>query len=444
MQGVTGRSLFQVAIKNVKGDSMADIRPFKAVLFNPARVSMADVVAPPYDVVSGDERERLYNKTYNIIHVDFGRELPEDNEQYNKYTRARELLQSWLASGILIRAERPAFYAYQLDYQIHGKRKTLKGFMALVKIEELGKGNIHPHEATHSKPKTDRLNLMKACNGNISPIYALYKSPEKRTSRILHELKREQPFFQFIDEDGIQHTLWIISSERDIETIKRELSDKAIFIADGHHRYETALQYKKELSQLNLHEDGTESYDYVLMFLANMADEGITILPTHRAVKEIPSDWYERLKGFFEISRLKLRNPSDIVKKIYGKEHTLGLYSGGQTYVLKYLGKDLSDLHPALRYLDVSILHNLVFDKLLGISEVVYEMAPEEVIKLVDIGLYKAGFFLNPTKVEEVEIVALSSLRMPPKSTYFYPKLKTGIAINLFEYSFEKQSFLKI
>lgn len=424
----------------VRGDSMADIRPFRAVLFNPARVSMTDVVAPPYDVVSGDERERLYNKTpYNILHVDFGKELPEDSERFNKYTRAKELLESWLASGILITSEGPALYAYQLDYQFHGKSKTLNGFMALVKIEELGKGNIHPHEATHSKPKADRLNLMKACNGNISPIYALYKSPEKKASRILHELKKQEPFFRFIDEDGIQHTLWIISSERDIETIKRELSDKAIFIADGHHRYETALQYKKELSGLNPHEDGTEPYDYVLMFLANMADDGITILPTHRAVKEIPSDWHERLKGFFEISKLKLRNPSDIVKKIHGKEHTIGLYTEGQTYLLRYLGKDLLDLHPALRYLDVSILHNLIFDKLLGIKDILYEMNPAEVIKLVDKGLYKGGFFLNATKVEEVEIVALSSLRMPPKSTYFYPKLKTGIVINLFEYSFEGQ-----
>ncbi|MCX7792913.1 MAG: DUF1015 domain-containing protein [Thermodesulfovibrionales bacterium] len=418
---------------------MAEIRPFKAVLFNPGRVNMADVVAPPYDVVSEDQRERLYNKTpYNILHVDYGREMPGDSEYSNKYTRARDLLKSWLTSGILITAEKPAFYAYQIDYQVHGKNKTLTGFMALVKIEEFGKGNIHPHEATHSKPKTDRLNLMKTCNGNISPIYALYKSPERRSSKILYDLRRQKPFFQFVDEEGIKHSLWIIYSERDIEIIRKELSDKAIFIADGHHRYETALQFKKEISSLNPHDDGTEPYDYVLMFLANMADDGITILPTHRAIRDLPSGWHEMLKEYFEISRVRLKKPSDIVKKILGKEHTLGLYTQNQTFILRYLGKDLSDLHPALRYLDVSILHNLIFDKLLGISEILYEMNPEEVVKLVDSGQYRAGFFLNATKVEEVEIVALSSLRMPPKSTYFYPKLKTGTVINLFEYSFDK------
>ncbi len=419
---------------------MADVRPFHAVLFEPHHVNIADVVAPPYDVVSEGERQRLYDRdSHNILHVDFGKDLPGDNDSFNKYTRARYLLNEWLSSGILISTDRPAFYAYQLDYQIGGKDKTLRGIMALVKIEEFGRGNVHPHEATHSKPKTDRLNLIKTCGGNISPIFALYKSPEKKTGRILCDLKKQQPYFQFIDDDGIRHSLWIIDSERDIEIIQNELSDKAIFIADGHHRYETALEYKREMSQKYPHVDGSEPYDYVMMFLANMADGGLTILPTHRVIKALPEGWRERLKDYFEISRLRLRRPLDIVKRIHGKEHTIGLYTGSEVFMLKYLGKDLSDLHPALRYLDVTILHSLIFDKLCGIRDVLYEMNPEKVIHMVNSGEYQAGFFLNPTKIEEVEIVALSSLRMPPKSTYFYPKLKTGIVMNLFEYSFGKK-----
>lgn len=419
---------------------MADIRPFHAVLFEPHHVNMADVVAPPYDVVSEEERQRLYDKnSHNILHVDFGKEFPGDNDSFNKYTRAKGLLNGWLSSGILITTDRAAFYAYQLEYQVNGKNKTLRGLMGLVRIEEFGRGNVHPHEATHSKPKKDRLNLIKTCGGNISPIFALYKSPEKKTSRILCDLKKRQPYFQFMDDDGIRHSLWIIDSERDIEIIRNELSDKAIFIADGHHRYETALEYKKEMSQKYPHVDGSEPYDYVMMFLANMADEGLTILPTHRVIKGLPQDWKERLKDYFEISRLRLRGPLDIVKRIYGKEHTIGLYTGRKAFMLKYLGRDLSDLHPALRYLDVTILHSLIFDKLLGIKDVLYEMNPEKVINMVNNGEYQAGFLLNPTKIEEVEIVALSSLRMPPKSTYFYPKLKTGIVMNLFEYSFGKK-----
>ena len=277
---------------------------------------------------------------------------------------------------------------------------------------------------------------MRACGGNISPIYALYRSPEKRAVKILHELRKTDPFFSFEDEDGIRHSLWIISSPREVETITRELSDKAIFIADGHHRYETALEYKKEYSLKYPHRDGTEPEDYVMMFLANMAQEGITILPTHRIVKSIPEDWQERLSDHFDVIKVRLKEPSDILKRICGKAHTMGLYTGRRAYVLKYRGKDLSDVEPSLRYLDVSILHVLIFDRLLGIKEILYEMSPERVIETVNNGGYGAGFFLNPTKLEEVEVVALSGLRMPPKSTYFYPKLKTGIVMNLFRYSF--------
>ncbi len=416
---------------------MAEIRPFAGVLYDPAIVNMADVVAPPYDVVSENERERLYNRNpYNILHVDFGKEFSHDNDSFNKYTRARDLLRSWLSSGILKPVDKPAFYFYKLDYIHDGKAKTLRGFIGLVKIEEFGKGNVHPHEATHSKPKTDRLMLTRTCGGNISPIFALYKSPEKGINRIFHELQRVVPFIHFTDYDGITHTLWIVSDKKEIESIKKELSDKAIFIADGHHRYETALEYKKEASLKYPHQNGTYPSDYVMMFLANMADEGLTILPTHRIVKDIPSDWEKKLKDYFDISVLRIRNVSDIVKKIHGKVHTLGLYIMGRAFSLRYLGKDLSDLHPALRYLDVSILHNLIFDRLFGVKDVIYEMDPQRVIQLVDSGEYRAGFFLNPTKAEEVEVVALSSLRMPPKSTYFYPKLKTGLVLNLFDYSF--------
>lgn len=431
----------------IKVYPMAEVKPFSAVVYDPARVRLFDVVAPPYDIVTEKEREGLYNRSpFNILHVDYGREYPDDNETSNKYTRAQKLLKDWLSTGILKRVETPSFYGYQLEYKIQGKTKILRGIIGLVKIEEFGSGNIHPHEATHSKPKTDRLMLMRICQGNLSPIFALYKSNEKRTSRILHRLNKRPPYFSFTDDEGIVHSFWIISSLSEIETITKELSDKAIFIADGHHRYEVALEYKKEMALKFPHDDGTQPSDYVMMFLANIADEGLTILPTHRLVRELPKNWAERLKEHFEVAPFRIRNVQDIIKKIQGHEHTIGLYTNGNGYILKYLGKDLSTLHPALRYLDVNILHKLIFEQLLDIKEISYEMSPEKVFELVSKGDYEAGFFLNATKVEEVEVVALSSLRMPPKSTYFYPKLKTGMAINLFEYSFvgdERDSYGK-
>jgi uncharacterized protein (DUF1015 family) len=404
---------------------MAKIIPFKGILYNSGKVSGDDVIAPPYDIISPEQREVLYQKSpYNIIRIDFGKDMPNDDEKNNKYTRAKEYMDKWLKEGIFLRDEKECFYAYESEYTVSGEKKRLRGIVALVKIEELGKG-IYPHEATHSKPKTDRLNLMRACKANISPIYSLYKSKEMITSSIIENIK-DAPLISAHDFDGAIHRLYRISDSLAIKSIIDELSDKPVFIADGHHRYEVALEYKKEM--------GEGPWDYVMMFLANMVEEGITILPTHRMIKGIKrEEVLSRLKPDFDVESCGLE--CDIKKKlILEGKNTIGLYLGSNEnwYILRYKGTDLEDVEPPLKDLDVVILQELIIKKDLGITDVAYEMDIEKSLRKVKKGDFDAVFFLNPTRVEDVEKVALAGKRMPPKSTYFYPKLLTGLVINKF------------
>lgn len=414
---------------------MAEIIPFKGILYNVSEIPGEDFVAPPYDIITPEYKEALYERSpHNIVRIDFGKELEGDNESENKYKRASEFFNSWLKDGILIRSKNPVFYAHEIEYKIKGQLKKLKGFFGLVRLEELGKGNIHPHECTHSKPKADRLNLMRSCNANISPIFSLYNSPEKKASKAIENvISKEKPYIEAKDSDRAIHRLWVIEDKKAIEAIKNDLKNRAIFIADGHHRYETALEFQKE-QRAGSREQGAESkpWDYVLMFLANISDEGLTILPAHRLVKNMPENPINILSECFEIKELPAAEKME--DSLSGHKHTIGFFQHGnhKQYILQYKKDGLEDIHPALRGLDVTVLHELIFKTLLRVGDITYEMDIKETMDRVNNGLYDAAFFLNPTRVEDVERVALSAVRMPPKSTYFYPKLLTGLVIYKF------------
>jgi uncharacterized protein (DUF1015 family) len=413
---------------------MAEIVPFRGILYNVSKVSVEDVLAPPYDIIMPEYQEELYRKNpYNIVRVDLGKEQPGDTETDNRYTRARSYLDAWINDGVLVQSRRPSFYAYEMSYRIYGEEKRLLGFLGLAKLEELGKGSIHPHECTYSKPKQDRLNLLRSCEANISPIFSLYKSAEKQISTLLSRITTTPPYIEARDASGAVHKLWQIDEKEDIEIIKKELEGKAIFIADGHHRYETALEFQKEMREKRTSSTGTEPYDYVLMFLANMLDEGLTILPAHRLLKEIPDDPSVMLPEYFEIEPVEA--DFDIANRISGKRGVFGFFRNGSKvwYTLKYKKGDLSEVCPDLRDVDVIILHELILKKIFKVNNIGYEMDVNKALDKVRSGQFSAAFFLNPTKVEDVEKAALSSVRMPPKSTYFYPKLLTGIVINKWE-----------
>lgn len=417
---------------------MALIQPFKGILYNTQKVIGDNVVAPPYDIITPGFKEALYEKSpYNVVRIDFGKDLPGDSDFNNRYIRANDNLQQWMKNDILTRDEIPYFYAYEADYSVFGENKKLRGIIALVRLDELGKG-VYPHEATYSKPKADRLDIMRSCYGNISPIYALYNSPERIASKILDTLA-DTPLISARDYDGADHKLYRIQDRSLHENIINEFSGKAIYIADGHHRYEVALEFKEEMRKANRIDNNSsilQPYDYIMMFLANIKDEGISILPTHRLIKGISNSGQiiSKIGDDFEIFTAEIEN-DDIRKtlSVYGK-NAIGLYVKNEKkwYILKYKGKPLQDIHPALRSIDVVLLHELIFKRSLGIDDFAYEMNPDEALKMIKSCLYDAAFFLNPTEVEDVERSALANVRMPPKSTYFFPKLLTGLIINSF------------
>lgn len=416
---------------------MAEVIPFRGILFDVPKISSSmgeDLLAPPYDVITPEFREELYDRNpYNIVRIDFGKELPGDNDQANKYIRARDHLDSWLSEHILTREAGPCFYSYEISYTIGSKAETLTGFLGLVRIEELGAGNIHPHECTHSKPKKDRLELMRLCSANISPIFSLYNGPEKMAVSVLRDLNRTAPYMEARDSDGAVHRLRVVRDPAAIEIIQSELADKAIFIADGHHRYETAFEYRNAMREEEGTSDGPRPYDYVLMFLANMADEGLTILPTHRMVAHVPPDFIDLASKYFLIETVS--GHFRISETLAGRRHALGFFSGepDRWHILTYKGGPLTEVPAALAGLDVTVLHELVLGRILKTSEFMYEMDITKCLNRVREGNAGGAFFLNPTRVEDVERVALASLRMPPKSTYFYPKLLTGVVINSFK-----------
>jgi len=409
-----------------------EVLPFKAIMFNPERVIAEDVVCPPYDVISEDMRELLYNRSpYNFVRVDYGKPTPHDSEQDNPYSRARELLNRWLQEGILKQHSFDTYYIYEVQYKLHNEKISMTGIFGRVKITELCEG-VFPHEATHSKPKKDRLELMKHCKANLSPIFSIYNKPDSPLGRVFTQYKKQPPYLQARDFDGFLHRLWVVE-QKDIHLIRDTLKDVNIYIADGHHRYEVALEYKKLMQRNNPKHTGQEPYNYVLMYLVNITDGGLTVLPTHRLVPEMPVKQTEAvidaLRAYFEIAQV--RDRSSILDAIAKEPHLIGmaLRQEQRGYILKHIKGDLTHLPAALRKLDVTVLHELIFKKVYNIQRIEYEMDPKVVLKRLEEG-YDAAFFLRPTDVKEVEEVALECLRMPPKSTYFYPKLLTGFVIN--------------
>ena len=409
---------------------MTEVVPFKGILYNVSKVFVEEVLAPPYDIITPEYKEVLYKRNpFNIVRIDYGKDMPGDNEKNNRYSRARKYLETWINEGILIQSKKPSFYVYSMTYEINNQKKQLVGFLGLLRLEELGSGSIYPHECTYSTAKQDRLELLRSCDANISPVFSLYKSTEGHISALLSRIIQSKPYFDSKDADGALHRLWQVDKKKDLAIIMKELDNKKIFIADGHHRYETALQYQREKKTGRSSREGKDPSDYVLMFFSNMLDKGITILPTHRLIKEVPDDIIEKLSEYFYITSVK--DDFDIAKRLSEKKDVFGFFRNDTEgwYLLQYKG-NLSEVNPELREIEVIILHEVVFKKILQATEIGYEMDLNKALEKVRKKQYAAAFFLNPTQVIDVEKAALSSVRMPPKSTYFYPKLLTGVVIN--------------
>ncbi|GBD98611.1 hypothetical protein BMS3Abin07_00635 [bacterium BMS3Abin07] len=411
---------------------MTEFLPFRGIIYDNTKVNGNDVFAPPYDIIGPQRQEELYRKSeYNIVRIDFGRDASGTDGPDNRYSKASDYLSEWLARGVLRRLDKDAFYIYEAAYRYLGETLKLRGIIGRVRIVELGQG-VYPHEETHSKPKKDRLSLMKACKANVSPIFSLYNSPDRIASKIIEDTAASsKPYMEALDDWGVIHRLWIIDDDTSIKAISSDISRRPIFIADGHHRYETALEYRNEMRSIS-DVKGNAPFDYVMMFLANISDPGLTILPTHRLVDSVPGNFVDILSQCFEISLIDKN--TDINKLLLQSPGTIGMFHNDLKgfYLLKPVSPDLEDTPPALRGLDVVVLHELIFKKLLNIDIITYEMDTWRCIEMVKKGKHAAVFFLSPTEVGDIEKVAMNSVRMPPKSTYFFPKLMTGTVLNPF------------
>jgi uncharacterized protein (DUF1015 family) len=433
---------------------MAIIRPFKGLRYNPEKVSdPSQVVCPPYDVITPQYRETLYQQhPLNFIRIILGKELPGDTEYRNKYTRAAQFLKSWQEEKVLLSDPQPSIYVYEQRFSLSGQNYTRTGFMSLVKLEDYQTGNIYPHENTLPKQKEDRLRLLRACKANLDSIFALYPEEDTKTADTLKPVTSSPPEVEFY-MDGMLNRLWVVKDWQVIDGLSKLLENQPLFIADGHHRYEVSLAYKEELK-----DRPPGPHHYTLMTLVSMSDPGLCILPIHRVIKlpkKLEPPMEDILEQVFDVEYLKGGNVDLLGKRLQDSPlYSFGLFLGDtrEYYLLtlkkqRMLEKAFPNVPECLRELEVMALHGLAIDRLLARpgggepmpspvtaeNDIRYVHDTAQAISLVESGEYDVAFFINPTPIEQVRAVASQRLKMPPKSTFFYPKLLSGLVINPLE-----------
>ena len=436
---------------------MAEITPFHGVLYDLAKVGdVTAVVAPPYDVIGLAEQTALYERhPCNVVRLELGQEHSGNGPQDNRYTRAKQFLEEWLRGAVLRRDGRPAIYLYAVEYRLpSGAVRTMRGFLSLVKLEEFGTGRIFPHENTRAAAKDDRYQLLETCRSNFSPIFSLYSDPAGDIIRTLESADIGRPRIAVTDSDGSHHRLWTVTDPAALERVVAAMKPLPLFIADGHHRYESALRYRN--AQRKAHgESGTLPSDWVLMYFSNLDDPGLTILPTHRILPgPLPCPIAvirQRLGETFTLTAFPFTKETEpaarakFVNALHAAQatdaHVMGLVIRGEPrYDLLTLNPAaMARLGPSARErLDVSILQQLVFRGALRLTpqdeeRLVYIKDEEDAMAAVARGDGELAFLLNPPKVAEVKDVARVGDRMPHKSTYFYPKPLTGLVLNVME-----------
>lgn len=424
--------------------------PFRAIRYNLPKIQLAEVATPPYDVISSEEREKFYQKSpYNMVRLDFGKPLPGDSDQDNRYTRAAHDFKEWLGEGILMRDAQPAFYLYEQLFQIEGKQFTRRGLFGLRFLESFGTGKIFPHEKTIAGPKADRLLLMKSCGANFSSIFGIYSDPDRKVSEVLAPLYQRDPLAHF-EQDGVVQRLWMVSEPEVVAKISGLLSEKSIVIADGHHRYETALTYRDWRLAQEPHAPESAPFRYVLMYLADR-DESV-VQPTHRVVHNTPGFDRRKLEARLnQVATVTACRADELFQKLVSSVGNFGCRFGvgfpeDEFLLVEITAPDiekiraLEEIPAALRSLDVAVSHKLILEDLLGLSKT--EQTDPHFVEFVksraaalealrDPGV-QCVLLMTPPDLAAMERVVQAGLTMPPKTTYFYPKLLTGLVINQF------------
>ena len=430
---------------------MVDIAPFRGLLFNQCKTGPVDqVTAPPYDVISPEQQDALYKKNpYNVVRLILEKQYPGDDEKKNRYTRSSVTFKKWIEDGVLVEDEKPGFYVYSQEYDYEGESVCRVGFFARVRAEDFSAGNICPHEFTLAKAKQDRMNLLKACRANFSPIFGLFSDPSGEIDASLNQTMKGEPF-AVIEENGILNKAWRLDDGETLAFIMGQFHDKKIFIADGHHRYETALNYYKE------NKKAVVDSAHVMMFLTNLDAQSLAVYPIHRLIKSPTffdeTVFMDQVKKYFAVTPLDKGVEKNEIRKaldsVSEDEIVFCVYFGqGRGYFVKV--KEKANILPLLevgeseelKVLDVAQLHTVVLKNILNIDTkqssdqkyVTYKVDMVEALGRVDSGEFDLAFFMNATPVSEVRKLAEKGIRLPQKATFFYPKLLSGLVINKFE-----------
>lgn len=425
---------------------MAEIKAFRGMRYTDNGGTLNTLVCPPYDIISDAQRESYIGKNpYNIIRL----ELPKGDD--GRYREAGDTLDKWLDKEILACDGEDSVYVYEMQFTANGARRSLKGFVTLVKLTDFSEGIVLPHEETLSKAKQDRFDLMSETFCNFSQIYSLYRDENNSVYGMIDGCSKGAPDMEVTDEDGTVHRMWRVSDGNTISKFTEAFADKKLYIADGHHRYETALNFHRSLCAAGKAVPSDES-GYVMMMLVNMENPGLVVFPTHRVVHDLTGFNEEKIlnecKNYFTIAQApdEGRMQAALNKAYDEGKKAFALYVGaGKCFVMTLKDETavkrlLPDMSEAYCGLDVSVLHSLVLERIFGIDKenmanqknLGYTRSREEALRAVDMDGADCAFILNPTKVSEIRDVAAAGEKMPQKSTYFYPKLITGLVMNRF------------
>ena len=434
-----------------------EIKPFAGYRYNLDIIgNLDDVVAPPYDVIDETFQDELYRRhPNNVIRLILEKMYPTDSAEDNRYTRTAKTLNSWKETNVLRQEERPALYVYHQIYDSGGKQFVRKGFMCGCRAIPFGYGMVYPHEITMSGPKLDRLMLTTACKMNFSQIFGLYPDEENIVQSVLENALEQNEFTESVsavDHLGVIHKMWVVEDESVIKQVVSAMAPKPIFIADGHHRYETACNYRRQVDDMGLlHSE--HPANYVLMVCIAMEDPGLIVLPTHRLFPGLPyftsEELAAKLSGCFRLEpvgkgaedapkvwqRIETENRQDAIGLYTPKDKVWSLTSLTEEGKAK-MEEVAQDHHPEWRELGVSLLHRLIVETLLETPEPpkpTYVHLVEEVISELQTGDYSLAALVMPATVEHIKTLSLLGDRMPAKSTYFYPKLIAGFVFNPLE-----------
>ena len=432
---------------------MADVQLLRAIRYASEVVGdLAQVVTPPYDVISEEAQARYYARSpYNSIRLELGMEEPGDTTLNNRYTRAASTYAEWRASSILQQDAVPSYYMYQQIFTHNGQTYTRTSLLARVRLESWSARVVLPHEHTMAKPKDDRLQLLRACATNFSPIISLFDDPQGRIRRLLN-LYAANPEVQITDEANEEHRLNPITDEKQIELLQNFFSERQLYIADGHHRYETALNYREEVRETRRQLDPQDAANFVLMALIDVDDPGLLVLPTHRLLFGLSRDALslltsQQLTQYFTVYELgAIENAQEALLRLAQVDATRPSFvitTPAQSWLLSLNDAGRARMaesghSDAWNELDVAVAHTLVLESLLGLrreditagSHIRYTRDAQQALEAVRKGEAQAALLLNATRVRQICNVAKANDRMPQKSTYFYPKLITGLVLN--------------